>query len=190
VVAHLDKEKPNSDPKNFLTVLIDQTGTGFIQDEPTLVQVMIQDRIEQAHYYRDHIFNGKQPSAYLYRYIHWVMLDDCAKPPKYSTDQSILDANMRGELTAESEEFKLILNYINYCKHNPEIAHLIGLVQLVGGSLKAAAKQKNKLRIFIEHPETGMHPKRERLLVSLLHRLRDQYGFKTASEADVETLEE
>jgi predicted ATP-dependent endonuclease of OLD family len=32
--------------------------------------------------------------------------------------------------------------------------------------------------LFIEHPETGLHPKRERFIMSLLKKLSEEYGYK------------
>ena len=72
-----------------------------------------------------------------------------------------------------------------YAKTNAEMKQLIGLIQLVGGSLNIAKKQKCGVRLFIEEPETRMHPKRERRIMSLIEQLKKDYGFeKTEIQKD------
>ncbi len=181
VLDFIDNETPIKDQPSLM-VLLDNSGSGIYHDSPQLVNIMITDRIEQCNYYLDNFFNGKNISAYLYRYIYWIMEEGCTDNPKYRNDQEIADAYNNKHLTAESDEYKKVLNYITYAKSNTEIMHIIGLVQLIGGALKEAAKQQSCLRIFIEQPETGFHPKRERCLVTILNRLRDEYGFKQVDE--------
>jgi hypothetical protein len=63
-----------------------------------------------------------------------------------------------------------------YASTNPELKQLIGLIQLFGGSLKMAKDMKKSVRLFVEEPESRMHPKRERRIMSLLEKLKTDYG--------------
>jgi len=175
---YLDAETP-IERQPELIVMLNQSGQGLLQDNDSIVQVMIADRVMQAHYWRDEFWNGKQISAYLYRYVYYMLEEDeydIAKH-KYPNNQAIVDALTSGALTETSDEFVRMKGYFEWLKSNNEVTHIVGLVQLVGGSLRAAAKKQSYLRIFIEEPETGMHPKRERKLVTLIKMLGDDYGF-------------
>jgi predicted ATP-dependent endonuclease of OLD family len=62
---------------------------------------------------------------------------------------------------------------------------LIGMIQLVGGSLNIARKEQKGVRLYIEEPESRMHPKRQAKMVSLLEMLKKDYGFtETTTEND------
>lgn len=183
VVNKLEKEghfdNPEGKTEKSLTVFINNSGNGFEADHPGIVNVMIADRIAQTTYFVDEIFNTlPRIPAYLYRYISWIMFEDCKKPMKYKTDNDYIQAFNSQVLTKEDPEYKNIESFIKWAKSNSEATHLIGLLQLVGGTLRAAAKKGIGIRMYIELPETGFHPKRERLLVSLLYQLKEDYGIK------------
>lgn len=69
-----------------------------------------------------------------------------------------------------------------YAKTNAELKQLIGLIQLVGGSLNIARKQQKSIKLWIEEPETRMHPKRERRIMSLIYALKKDYGFDETTD--------
>ncbi len=164
--------------KGKIMVLINNSGNGFVADDPNTINVMITDRVTQAHYFIDEVYPQlPRLPAYLYRYIKWIMFDDGDKM-KYPTDNDFIQAFNCGIVTKEDEEYKRIDSFVKWGKTNTEATHLIGLLQLVGGTLRAAAKQDRYIRFFIELPETGFHPKRERLLMSLLYKLQEEYGTK------------
>lgn len=177
-------DNPKDKPEKSLTVLLNQTGNGLETDAPEVVNVMIADRIEQTKYFVDEIFPTlPRIPAYLYRYIQWIMLDNCQSNGKYNemkypTDNDYIQAYNSQVLTKADEEYQRIESFIKYAKSNTEATHLIGLLQLVGGTLRAYAKKNSGCRMYIELPETGFHPKRERCLVTLLYKLREDYGIK------------
>ncbi len=171
------------DDKRGITVIIDGCGIGLLPDNADTTNVMIKDRIMQAEWFIDEIYPTlPRIPAYLYRYIQWIMFNEDSKlsydQMKYPTDNDYIQALASKTLEQDDDEYQKIHNFIKYGKINTEATHLIGLLQLVGGTLKAAAKQNSGVRFFIELPETGFHPKRERILVTLLMKLKEEYGLK------------
>lgn len=65
-----------------------------------------------------------------------------------------------------------------YASSNDELKQIIGLIQLFGGSLNMARKAKKGVKLYVEEPETRMHPKRERRVMGLLEKIKKDYGFK------------
>lgn len=184
-ITHLEDEghfdKDTKHPSTSLTVLLNQSGNGLETDDPDVVNVMIEDRIMQTKWFVDEVFNTlPRIPAYLYRYIQWIMFDEgnnrAYNVMKYPTDNDYVMALQSGILTKTDEEYQQIEAFIKYAKSNTEALHLIGLLQLVGGTMRAYAKKNSGCRMFIELPETGFHPKRERILVTLLYKLREEYG--------------
>lgn len=171
---HLTQDKE----KHSICVII-PCENGLVADHPEIVNIMIADRVMQTAYFVDEVF-PKLPRvpAYLYRFISWIMFEDGEKPMKYPSDNDFLMALQSGLLKQTDPEYKQIEGFIKWGKSNTEATHLIGLVQLVGGALKQASKKNSGLRLFIELPETGFHPKRERLIMSLLYKLQEEYGIK------------
>lgn len=174
--GHFDK---TDRPGSSFTVLINNSGNGFEADAPEIINVMITDRIEQTRWFIDEVFPTlPRIPAYLYRYISWIMFENCARPMKYPSDNDFIQAYASQVLTKEDPEYKQIESFIKYGKSNSEATHLIGLLQLVGGTMRAYAKRNAGCRMYIELPETGFHPKRERLLISLLTKLKEDYGVR------------
>jgi hypothetical protein len=111
------------------------------------------------------------------------MFDECSYNGKYQqmrypSDNDFIQAFNSQLLTKSDPDYQRIESFIKYAKSNTEATHLIGLLQLVGGTIRAYAKKNSGCRMFIELPETGFHPKRERLLVTLLYKLKEDYGIK------------
>ena len=157
---------------------------GVVADDPERVNVMITDRIMQAEYFIDEIFpNLPRIPAYLYRYIHYMMFSEESNF-KYPTDADYIYAIESDTLKMHEEEYQKVHNFIKWGKTNTEAVHLIGLLQLVGGSLKAAAKNNSGLKMFIELPETGFHPKREGKIMSMLNKLKDEYGYNKGTKSE------
>lgn len=142
--------------KSNMYVLIDNTNTGFVNDDPTLANVTIQEREDQAMYFIG--LNLPLP-PYLKKYIEHMYKDD--KPD--------------------------VEAMYKYAKTNPELKQIIGLIQLVGGSLNMAKKMKKSVRLYIEEPETRLHPKRERMVISLLEMLKKDYGYGEEDNSKTET---
>ena len=165
---------PTSRP---LTVLIDGTGLGIVKDEEGMLYITPEDCSQQALHYCKTIFDGKRVPAYLYRYLHYMFINN-AYHPKYNSDQDVANAFINKELTEESEEYIQIRNMITYAEHNTELLQVIGLIQLIGGSLNMARKSNSGLRLYLDRPETALHPKRQSSFMSMFEMLRKDYGWK------------
>lgn len=174
------KDSEDDKKKGSLKVLIPGTHEqlGFSADDPNTVNIMIKDRVEQAEFFIETVYPTlSRVPAYLYRYIHYMMFSEDSEF-KYPRDNDYIMALSGGVLNQTDEEYVQIHNFIKWGKTNSECVHILGLVQLVGGTLKQAAKKGHGVRLFIEFPETGFHPKRERKVMSLLNKLKEDYGIK------------
>ena len=140
--------------KSNLYVLLDNGGSGFVNDSPDLLNVTIEERENQAMYFLS--LNLPLP-PYLKKYLEYM----------YEDDKQDIDAMYK------------------YAKTNAELKQIIGIIQLVGGSLNAAKKQNKSVRLYIEEPETRMHPKRERRVISLLEKLKKDYGYNEDTTKEV-----
>lgn len=137
-----------------LKVLVDGAGSGFVNDDPTLVNVTVVEREFQAMYF---IGLGLPLPAYLKKYIEYMFNDD-GKP-----------------CNAEA--------MYKYAASNAELKQIIGMCQLVGGALNMARKADKGVRLFIELPEAHQHPKRQSRMMSLLMMLKEDYGAKPPTVA-------
>lgn len=164
-----------------LTVLIDGTGMGIAKDEEGMVYITPDECKTQTLHYVKNIFNGRNVPGYLFRYINYMMKDD--RDMRYPTDDKVMEGFLSGSLTEQHEDYVFVKNFITYAEHNTEALQLIGFVQLVGGTLNMARKMQSGVRMYLEQPETGLHPKREARLMSLFHKLTEEYGYKEVQPA-------
>lgn len=118
-------------------------------NDANLVNVTIEEREKQADYFLG--LNLPLP-PYLKKYLKFV----------YSIE--------------DDSEMESMYKHANT---NVEMKQLIGFIQLIAGSLNLARKMKRGVRIYIEEPETRLHPKRERMIMSLLEEIKKDYGYKT-----------
>jgi hypothetical protein len=166
--------------QDLIRVLIDNTGAGIAMDDPYTIYVTPEVRLEQAQHYREHVFNGSQVSAHLFRYLRYMFLD--ADENDYPTNQSVADAARDGKLTEDSDDYKAVINLIKYSDHNVEAAQVIGFIQIFAGILNHTSKKKIPIRLFIQHPETGLHPKRTARFMSLFYKIQNDYGIKPTND--------
>lgn len=174
----LKKFIANTPDLRELTLIVNGTGMGLIKDEEGMVYITPEECKTQTLHYVKTIFDGRRIPAYLFRYLHYLMIDsDGYGGMKYPTDQSVIDALTNGSLSEQHEDYVFIKNFITYAEHNTEALQIIGFIQLVGGTLNLARKKGGHVRLYIEQPETGLHPKRQSRLMSALMSLRQDYGY-------------
>ena len=161
----------NSSP---ITFLIDGSGCGIAKDDKGCFYITPEDCTQQALYYAKNVFDGRRIPAYLFRYIGYMMFND----ETYSTDQDVANAFLNGKLTEESEEYLRIKNFLTYIEHNTERLQVLGLIQLIGGTLNMARKLKKGINVYIDRPETALYPERQSRFVNMFMKLRDEYGYK------------
>jgi hypothetical protein len=171
------------------TVLVDRTGAGIAHDSDECIYVTPEQCSIQALYYKNNIFDGRRIPAYLYRALHYFY-NDGRYTPKYKTDQDVIDAFIKEEITEESPEYIQILNLIKYCDSNSEAQQIIGLIQLIQGPLSIAKKQNVGFKLYLDRPETALHPKRQSAFMSWFTRTCEEYGVGLKQEIVTETEEE
>jgi len=160
-----------------ITLIVDGSGCGITHDEENMLYVTPEECSKQSIYYSKSLFNGEQISAYLYRYISFLMLEK-GNDMKYKTDQELAQAFYDEKITRTSEDYIYIRNFITYCENNSEAQQVIGLIQIIAGSLNIARKEKKGIRLYLDRPETALHPSRQSRFMSALMMLRTEYGFE------------
>lgn len=156
------------------TLLIDGTGSGIAKDHPEFLYVTPEECSKQSIYYSKERFDGRIP-VYLYRYLHYLFIQN-GTSWTYKTDDDVLQAFLRKEITNTSPDYVYLKNLIENCEHNPEAQQCIGFVQIVGGALNIARKNKSGLRLFIDRPETALHPARQSAIMPVILQLEEDYG--------------
>jgi hypothetical protein len=165
-VVHLDKE---------FSVLLDQSGLGFAHDDPNILYMTIQERKEQAVWWMKNNFDGRRIPAWLYRYLHYMFNDGDFK---YKDHLDVVACMQEGKIKEDDEEYQRILALIKHCETNVEAAQIIGFVMLMVGTLNQCRKDGIPPKIFIEQPETSLHPKRTAKWMSLFYDFKDKWGPK------------
>ena len=56
-----------------------------------------------------------------------------------------------------------------------EFCYCVGLIQVIEGSLSAASKKGVGVRLFLQEPETHLHPKRQSRIMSVIGRISKKY---------------
>ena len=163
-------------PISPITFLIDGTGSGIAHDAKDVLYITPEECTKQALYFTQELFDGARIPGYLYRYLSFLMLEEDGNTMEYPDDQVLQKAFESGKITKESEDYKFICNFITYCKDNPEAQQLIGLIQLISGSLNVAKKQNAGIKLYLDRPETALHPKRQARFMSALMEMRREYG--------------
>jgi len=164
----------NGSAKPF-TLLVDGTGFGIAKDDEECIYITPEGCSQQAFYYKEKKFDNRTIPAYLYRYLSYMFIDDAKW---YESDQELVEDFNKGLITENSDNYKTVLSLIKWCEQNKESAQVIGLIQLIGGSLNIARKEGCGIKLYIEHPETSLHPKRQAKFVSMLTKIQEEYGLK------------
>lgn len=164
-----DTLAPDQD-RNFM-VLLDQEGVGFEHDDKSMVYITTEECAIQATYYVKSVFNGKAIPLYLYRYMAYMFLNQ-----ELISQDKLRKQFEDGTIKEDSPGYILIRNLITYCEKNVEAKQLIGLIQLFAGSLNQARKEKKPIKIFLEHPDSYLHPQRTARLMSMFHKIQDEYN--------------
>lgn len=177
-LEQMDKEGTVKD----WNVWVDGTGQGFDLDKANVVSIMIKDRIMQTDYWVDEVLPQlERLPAFLFRYMHWFMLEE-GSDMKYPTDMSYYHGLHTGTLKKTEGEYMKVYDLCKYAKSNLEAAHAMALIIMIAGFLGKAKRLNTGIRLFIELPETGFHPKRQARLVTLLNKLKDEYGVKPTED--------
>jgi len=129
---------------------------------------------EQALYFLDTFFKGKLIPHYAFHHILYLFSErnrDVYK--EYPDSISVKLSVISKKLTDDSEDYKFVLNKFTYGREDPEFLQCLGMIQLIGSYLKLGAQ-----RIYIEHPETHLHPKRQSKFMTMMQNIRKEYECK------------
>ena len=151
-----NESQAEKDNPNKLKVLIDNSGNGIIFDDPSVLVMTSEDRIEQAYWtLKNHLPINNLP-PYLLGYLA-LMFEE--------------EVDALGSIEAK-EHF--LLNKIKYCASNKESAQIIGLIILFVETVKLAQMNNfNAPTLLIDKPETDLHPKREARIMTLINKMRE-----------------
>jgi hypothetical protein len=112
------------------------------------MSITAQDCSEQAAYFRDTFFPDRIPE-YVLEYMNGLFYYDKKIPTE--------------------EPLEAIMGMIEYCKTNKEASQCIGLIILLHDSLVLAKHYNKWPTLYIEYPETNLHPKREAAVMSMIY---------------------
>ena len=156
-------------------VFIDQNASGFDLEGSDYMEITTEECKRQAVYFKENHFDGERMPFYLLKYLYYFYFDD-------SIFEKAEDIPGLTKYFSEDEkgktEYKTLLNTVKYCDKNHESAHLIGLIQGLCGMLKMARDHGSPPRLFIQHPESHLHPSRAAKLMTFTYKVRAEYGFK------------
>lgn len=178
------EEKNNPGTSGQLKVIIDH-GAGIVKDDPDTVVITPEDCKKQAEYFLDNIFS-KTPGLPYYAIRHIGAMyaldgyDYFSKTRKYLDNESVKMAIMTNSIKKEDEDVKFFLNKFKYGKSDSEFMQILGLIQLLSGAFKKGCR-----RIFVDYPETYLHPKRERILVCMFEAIKKEYGLPNRFDKEI-----
>lgn len=159
------------------SLFIDGTGQGIAHDAKEFLYITPEECSKQSIWYSKNMFDGKHISQHLWRWISFMMLDK-----EYQKPEDFIKEVTSGKITETNEDYVFIKNFIAYCEHNPEAQQVIGLIQLLAGTLTDAKKNNKSIKIYIDRPETSMHPKRQQRFMSMFYKMEKEYGFDILDE--------
>jgi len=176
-IKKFNDSRPKEEDRSRMPVLIDD-GIGIAHDDPDYTYITPEECSAQAVYFLKNGFNPDGLPAYLYRYLAYVFQKD----KQFDTNQEYADAMNNGTLDKNSDEYKEIINKVKYLESNQEAKHIIGFIQLFAGCLNQAKKMNKPAKLFIQEPETNLHPKRAAMLMSLIEMIKKEYEFDNQKE--------
>lgn len=188
IIKSIKHQQPEKEHLPQVTMLIDNA-IGIVKDDPDTIVITPDDCKMQAMHFLKTVFDGVRIPYYTIRHLlacyerqPYSYSDDPAARTKlkYPDNESVKMAVMTGAITKDDEDYKFLLNKFTYGEHDPEFLQLLGLIQLVAGSVKSGR------RIFIDYPETFLHPKRERIVMSMMNEIYyDEYLRRKTTQATV-----
>lgn len=180
----IESEMDPKEPSGF-KVLIDNSGNGIASDHEGFLYLTPEAAKEQAIYFKNILFatpdiKGKKIPESLFRYMSQMY----EMEKQFKSKQELANYLYENPDFYESEQYVRALNLIKNCEHNKESAQVIGLIMLFAGTIVACSKEKKSMRMLIEEPETHLHPKRERIIISVLTAIKNEYSPDKKKEDD------
>ena len=131
-----------------MNILVDGSGTGIVNDTPDFINCTAADREMQAMHFLG--LNLPKLPEYMKKYLRMFYED--------KTD----------------EDFE---NLAKFGKFNDEFKQIIGMIGMLAGILNMAKKAKTGVRVYIQHPETHLHPSRQTVCAKFLIQIQEDFKF-------------
>lgn len=139
----------------WLNVLVDGSGMGIAKDDPRVFNITSQMCHEQAMYSLNTI--GKI----------------------WSGAEKYMRIFYKDESEAGTFDFEKMCRA---AKESAELQQIIGMITILASIMNVANKEGKKFPIYLEHPETHLHPKRQSAFVSFMMQITKDYGWDAESE--------
>lgn len=171
-------DSPGFNPRDRrLTVLLDQTGDGIFNDATPINITADECKDHALHLFYKVFEPTKKVPAYLLRHIDYMFDVVTTHKENYSYGfKSQQEALTYVNNDPENDLYKFCFNKLNNVKFNAEFQQVLGLIGLIAGSLNQARKNGSSIRVYIEHPETHLHPKKQAKFMTLLNELSLEFG--------------
>ena len=159
------------DSNNAVSVLLDQSNSGFFTRDAPVQAIKFEDAKMNAEYFLKEHFHkrGKLLPPYLYRHLIFMYYpehEDIVYPFDKYRLSNLIDFLKTPEGKALDAEIKKKIEFMEY---NNEWLHLVGMIICLHGCLYVAKQEGVSARLYLEHPEAYMHPKQERKFMSMLN---------------------
>ena len=129
-----------------ITMLVDGSGAGIVNDTPDFIDCTPKEREEQA--------------------LHFISLN-LPKLPEY------MKKYLR--IFYEKETDEQLEGLLKFGQHNDEFKQILGLIGMLAGIMSMARRFKKGVRVYIKHPETHLHPKRQSAIASFFTQVQEDF---------------
>ena len=169
----LAKIRDNLEMRDF-TVLVHTSDVAIAPDYSRVFNVTMEERVFQAKYYLSEIFpkTGKIP-LYLLVYLYCLFEEGIPYATWIDHEQPLEE--IKKQIPNFEEVVERYTKMVKYAEHNLAYLHAIGMIQLLVGTMSQAKKANSSIAIYVEYPETAMHPKQQSRIVGFFTFLKNKY---------------
>lgn len=134
-----------------LTLLVDGSGNGIAKDEENIFYItseMCQTQADYNLFTKGKVWNGVE------KYMKMFF--------KKEVEDGTFDYEKK----------------LSAAKHSPELKQIIGMITILGSVMNMGNKAGGKrVPIYIEHPETHLHPSRQSAFVTFFFEITKDFGW-------------
>jgi hypothetical protein len=155
-----------------IRALLDRTGDGIVMDDPDTNYITTDACKKQAKWFLEN-FSRERVPAYAIRHILYMFDDSKGTSYKYKSKEEAIEAISNDP---EHPDFKFVTNKFKHGDNNVEFLQVLGLLQLLSGTLTTARKLNQGVRVYLEHPDSFLHPGRSAKLMYMLKEVMKEFG--------------